>query len=730
MIKRSICLFVSMLIIICCFGITINAETASNTDYSQITSQSNDWLKVAEDNTLKLYFNISTANLAVESSADGKIWTTQPLVLQNEDELEDGEKNCLKSQLVVEYYLSNDVNYNVQQLNSYEHSVAIQRFEAFTVNKGVRVNYQFVFEECDFEIPVVFKIENGVFSAKIIKKEIKEKGNSRILNIDLLPYFATSTISDEGYILIPDGSGALVSFQSSSKSQEYRNRVYGDDPTLTKWYNLPEEKSICLPVFGMRKNGGAFLGVIEGGEAAASIYANNTVENGYANVGVAFGYRQRDMAANSTVNYSSNEYPVVCDEPMISNDFGVVYAFLTGDSADYSGMANYYREYVTKKYSLKAQDEISEVVLSVLGMTTKKDSFLGIPIRKKVKATDFNQLSDMLTALNGAGVHNGEILLYGWNNGGYRKNDSAKITFDSALGGKKGYKKLAETFGEDFTVYSVKNTMVVYNPTFAFAKSKNFARTLNQSKAAGMDYMLSTLMKSNRYGVSYYLSLDKINTYFESWLSKKYSSYEVALDGVQQLHSDFRQNKVATREDLSKAITKFLSEDDTVTAAVGGNLYTVNADLVYGVPTDSSHYDLETSQVPFYQMVFHGNVMLASVCHNDYDRSLARYNSLLYGMVPHYRVSGINSVNFGDTDFDVYYNTEFSSLKDEIIALSAEYKKLHGDLYSCAITKHEYTNGLSIVTYENGTVLVGNPTDSSVIFNNTKIDSMQVCKVS
>ena len=97
-------------------------------------------------------------------------------------------------------------------------------------------------------------------------------------------------------------------------------------------------------------------------------------------------------------------------------------------------------------------------------------------------------------------------------------------------------------------------------------------------------------------------------------------------------------------------------------------------------------------------------------------------------MVPHYRISALNSVNFAETDFDIYYNTEFSSLKDEIIALSAEYKQLHGDLYSCAITKHEYSNGLSIVTYENGTVLVGNPTKMAIKYDNMVIEPMQIYK--
>ncbi len=729
MLKKILCILVSCLLAVGSFAVLPSAEQADG-EYSQITGESNDWLKVAEKDNLIMYFNISTANLAIKNLADGKIWTTQPMTILNEDSLEDGQRNRFKSQLVVEYYFANDVNYNVQQLNSYEHSVAIQRFEAFTIDNGVRVNYQFVYEECDFEIPVVFKIENGVFSAKIIKKEIKEKGNSRILNIDLLPYFATSTISDEGYILIPDGSGALVSFQSSSKSQEYRARVYGDDPTLTKWYNLPEEKSIALPVFGMRKNGGAFLGIIEGGEAAASVYANNTIENGYANVGAAFGYRQRDMATNSTVNYSSNEYPVVCNTPMINADFGVKYHFLTGENANYSGMAGCYREYAVKQYGLEKLESPSQLVLSVLGKTTKKDSFLGIPIRKDVKATTFKQLSDILSELKGNGVDNADVLLYGWNNGGYRKKDNAKITFDSALGGKKGYNSLVEDYGESFTVYSVKNTTAIYNPSFVFLKSKDFVRTLNQSKSTTMNYMLSTLMKSNRYGIAYHLKLSKINKYFEAWLHKKYSSYNIALEGVQQLHGDFQQGNMTTREDLSKAITEFLTDRKTPTAAEGGNLYTINADLVYGVPTDSSHYDLETEQIPFYQMVFHGVTKLASVCHNDYDRSLARYNSLLYGMVPHYRISALNSVNFAETDFDIYYNTEFSSLKDEIIALSSEYKQLHENLYSCAIIKHEYVNGISLVTYEDGTMLAGNPTDSSVVFNNIKIDSKQVCKVS
>ena len=81
-----------------------------------------------------------------------------------------------------------------------------------------------------FEIAVEYSLNNDGLVARILRESIVESEFGELVYIDFLPYFGTISTEDEGYILIPDGSGAIMNFNNEKSYHDvYSKRIYGFD---------------------------------------------------------------------------------------------------------------------------------------------------------------------------------------------------------------------------------------------------------------------------------------------------------------------------------------------------------------------------------------------------------------------------------------------------------------------------------------------------------------------
>ena len=84
-------------------------------------------------------------------------------------------------------------------------------------------------------------------------------------------------MEDDGFLFVPDGSGAIINFNNGkTKVDAYSKEVYGEDISRRST-NSPitsRTQKISLPVFGLVSNGSGFLAEITDGAAVASINAS------------------------------------------------------------------------------------------------------------------------------------------------------------------------------------------------------------------------------------------------------------------------------------------------------------------------------------------------------------------------------------------------------------------------------------------------------------------------
>lgn len=120
-------------------------------------------------------------------------------------------------------------------------------------------------------------------------------------SVTFMPFLGSSYGADiDGYMLIPDGTGALIRFlEPANYVSTYAARVYGPDAGVENYsYGgyayIKEESQAFMPIYGIVHGAGqnGFLAVVESGAEYASIVATPALTNNPYNWAAArFEYR-------------------------------------------------------------------------------------------------------------------------------------------------------------------------------------------------------------------------------------------------------------------------------------------------------------------------------------------------------------------------------------------------------------------------------------------------------
>lgn len=108
-----------------------------------------------------------------------------------------------------------------------------------------------------FRLALEYKLSEEGLEVRLPANSIRfDEDNYRLISIDVLPYFGTSSNDYTGYTFIPEGSGGIIrneDIMNDGKNQfTVRGQIYGPDfayHQITKYYNGKSE-IMHLPVFG------------------------------------------------------------------------------------------------------------------------------------------------------------------------------------------------------------------------------------------------------------------------------------------------------------------------------------------------------------------------------------------------------------------------------------------------------------------------------------------------
>ena len=574
-----------------------------------------------------------------------------------------------------------------------------------------------------FEIPLRLTLEDGDFAAEILADEIDYDAAEYHLNeVRLLPYFAR-TADPSGYIVYPDGAGALIDLDAPKirVSSVISSRIYGNDPSVL---NRPGDIACKVPVFGVGDDGKGVLGIVEEGESKGKITAEYLKTVNKASYAYAT-YIHQDFLSTDAGDVATALNLASYEKSGPVSRFRVRYVFSNEDTG-YSGLAGLYREYLIETGALGGRELMPFAYqLETLGGLNIDSEILLLPVKKTVALTTLEQSGDLAEKLKDLGVGQVNLSLNGTLQGGLNHYYQKSLKLDGRIGGREEYQKLASDLKEaGGTLTMGLDTARVYRQKSfdGFSLNSQVSRTINnyvtqllQINAATNDFDLGKAA----YMVKPDLAAEntrRIVQALNQWTPEE--KPVIRLGGFGEfLASDNRKEALGRQE--TQAIYESLLEElaqDNALAFEHGNAYVYPyASFLYNLDNaNSGHKDFD-AVIPFVQMALHGLVGYSgSPINLAVNEREAVLSCLEAGSMPYFVLAVDNLTAIKDSAFSNYTSVDAAYHLERSARIFQEIEAVIGDLAGCRMVSHRILDsGVRETVYDNGVKILVNYGDTA-----------------
>jgi hypothetical protein len=549
-----------------------------------------------------------------------------------------------------------------------------------------------------------------------------------MVQLSLMPYMGAGGFGDQGYILVPDGSGALIRFNNGRQSQiTYSNSVYGWDEGMPRDVVINDNKA-AYPVFGVQKNGVAMLCIIEEGASYASVRAdvarpNNPWNSVYPRFNIVHGAKM-DISSRS-------ERAIYLYEESLPEGEGITLRYTLCDEDGYVGMAKEYRSWLLQRYpSLGSFAEGGvPIAVEIPGAVNKTQHRLGIPFDLPLRLTSYKEAEGMINDFAGFGWKNVKIKLNGWFNRSIDHSPPTRVKLISDLGSKNDFKNLVSAAGKNgYDIYPEVDFLFIKDkkPFDGFSLYGDAARYVSRKRIEKYPFSFVWFGERNRWGKLSYLARPASMMTMIDGFSKKSSAFglnNIAFRSMGSvLSGDYNERRPVSREASMQMQKKKLAE-----VAGSGKKILVNTGFVYSVPwasfitdlaLDDQKFAITDDAVPFYQIALHGLVPYTGRAINlaeDYTRNLLK--SIEGGAGLYFSFMMEETAELQETKFRQFYANEYNKWVKDADALYKKFNADFGSLYSQAIVDHKIlAPEVTLTAYEDGTRVIVNAGDSAWLY--------------
>lgn len=702
---------------------------------------------VAENKNYMMKVDTTTGHFLVENKNSGdKVRSFPNPDSWDEDLVADAWQSHLKAPFMYTYVEMAERKDVQKETNPYSQKTFIEFTE---IEDGFKATYEIPDQKLVIPIEVKLKedyIETILLADDIIdeqeeeeevrvedletdirKQKAKTNIDPSLISIRLFPFLGAEGSKDkDGFIFLPDGSGALIDFQEdrASTSNLYSERIYGDDQAFANKANLSSRLPIKMPVFGIKSGQQAILGVIHEGDTYTNIVS--APSESYSNYNwVTAEHLFRFKVYQATNKEETEGYFTYSEEMQRTNRETRYYLIEDEDEeVDYVDMAIKYREYLMEKEGLtqkKVAEDSVPLSLNILGGGTKK----GFLLDSYLPLTTIDESMKIVKELTSMGVDNMSITYHGWNKKGYGKY-GGHFPVASKLGGNDEMKSLADyVHSKGYSLY-LDASSYTYNNTGkdGFRVNRDALRDLSSqtmkfNKKQSDAYLVSPLfMEQTIYdelpiaadlGIDGYLFGEGIGT---------------------TLPSDYNSNYLAQRhevKEIQKNIMSKAKEEFGDARITSGNFYALqDVSHIEEMEYDYS-YDLFVNRtVPFSQIVLHSLVDYSFVYGNMSGNAKESFlKGIEYGASPSFLVTHAESHRLLESKAMYrFYSTYYKNWEEEIVGQFQQYSEALGDVQDQFIVNHkEIVNGVYETTYEKGKRIIVNYTEFPFTFEGTEIEA-------
>jgi hypothetical protein len=554
------------------------------------------FVQVGENEGFQLYADPATLAFKVVDKRSGYVWHSNLDEVGEEDALNRTWTAFATSGISIDYVDQAAASERASITNA-EHTIDFNR-----IDQGFQASLTFVAPSITLGVTV--QLEPDGVRVEVPFDSLSEADpRFRMGLLHLYPFFGAARENTiPGYMFVPDGSGTLIALAAETKARNmFLGRYYGPDlgmltslpfdPTINRPYQ------ISIPVLGMvhGEKEHAFISIVEKGASYGELRAHpagvttkfNFLYNAFIYNQSYFQATNRSGAGVTTLQPATNAFDVV-----------VHYRFLTGDDSDYVGMALSYQDYLVEKGMLREQLDASNDIgirLEFLGAEREKILFW----HRSIPVTTLAQMSEILDQLE---VSNPDVVYYGWQPGGANSMYPPSLAIDGILGTRGQLASIAEEVAANGRFYLYVDPQAALQDVGGYSRRHDLAMSITNSNLAG----------ANRFKGNYYLNMGALGERYRA-LRRDLSNHVqagLAVDGLgSTLYSDFRNDKVVTRESAIQVYQELMSETGGDTAFYLPNDYMFPyMRAYYDMPVTDSGYLYTTQVVPFLQIALGGYV--------------------------------------------------------------------------------------------------------------------------
>jgi len=711
-------------------------EYEQGTTYQTLTDTDNKvpgFDLVAENEYLKLYTDTATGNVAVYDKRDGNITYSNPLNADEDEKANKNNKNYLKSQMMVYYYNS---QVKSGTYDTYTQCVQKNQLAVESIEKGVRYIYTVgntktteTSAGIHFEIPLEYRLDGDSLLVSIPAKGIKEY-NGYVYRIQLLRYMGAGHKSENGYMVVPNGSGSIISFNNGKlTSNAYSQYLYDIDPMSANYTTTENLDAARLPIFGICRDNRSLLVEVEEGATTAMITAEISGKyNDYNFAYPTFILR----TADNLRNFGSSTLDVyVLEEDIYDVNTTVRYTFLNEDYTGYAGLANYYREQLIAKGELTPQAKSGDIPLyyDIIGGVKETAHTFGIQHLDTFAMTTYEDAGVMADEFAAAGISNQVMNLQGWFNEGYYHDAPHDIRLVKDMGSKSELEELNEKLKAlGGTLYADVEFQRVTYADGGFNWGAEGSRYYGAGYVASFGLVNPTTLR-NTTGLGYQepqydlLSPKFLPRYVEKF-AKKIDKYDISGLSLRDLGSYLTSDKKRTNVICREAALEVVLAQLDLLGSTGrklminkANSYSfAYADNILNVPMGDNAFAIIDANIPLYQMILHGCVDYSTELLNfddSEDMTLTVLRMIETGSAPHYVFTEQPSSRMKNTGMNQFYATTYDTWKGEAIDIYNRVNDALKYVSGAQITGHEINGDVRKITYDNGVVIYINYSDEA-----------------
>lgn len=685
-----------------------NPEDRNNGDYDELVITKGD---------SSLYFNQYLNIFKVKNNITGYLWSTG----QDQFSADDASAvvaRFLSSTIVLGYYVYNATNDTygndirliylttaVKEETSYKLGQNSEvTVTTSSITSGMKLTLYY--NKLGFRFNAYITLDDeGALDIRIPNEEIEEKLNDSQHLIATIRFAggigANVDGTEPGYLVIPDGSGALIRYgEKTMNSQQYLH-YYGNDrginPSISNW----DTKNLTMPIYGF-VNGikqDACLAIIEEGAFACDLIVglNGTNSSRYNYMAPSFQLRSSYLlyGINQTTQLSKT-----------GSDFAVHYEFLSNDDATYIGIANSYQDYLVENemltkttdgtYRLRLDTLLSESVKALIGT-------------KNVTMTSLDELKDIIKDLNSVDIDDLLLVMLGWNKSGLSLYGTTpyEIKYNSKVGSKREFKNFINEQTKNGNEVYFYNDYVIGGQNGDYSTRTDIARSIQRLRLTYKNSEIVYNELSYLYPKSSYeLAKDNLKKY------DKLDMNSLALDSIgSTLFTTYYKEKISGRDDSAdyyQRIAELFNNEDFRLAMYSPSAYMwTYLDAYLDTPLYPNQYIFYTDTIPLVAYTLRGVVDYYAPYTNFFANQTEQVlRSLDFGALPSYIITSgesrelkyTNSNQLITTVYDHWSETMknyYSLLKPGYLAIS-DARVVDRTVVQSGLVQIEYSNGTII----------------------------------